>query len=67
MTLLSRMEIIDIVRQIKDPNCIKGTNKLLKKLECGVLDPEISNYIYYSEMTPEEIADKALAYKPIYL
>ncbi len=67
MTLLSRMEIIDIVRKIKDPNGIKGMNKLLKKLECGVLDPEISNYIYYSEMTPEEIADKALAYKPIYL
>ena len=40
---------------------------LLHKIQDGVIDPEISNYIYWSEMSTEEIADKALSYKPIYL
>ena len=40
---------------------------LIEKLEQGVLDPQISDYIFWSEMSPEEIADKALRYKPIEL
>ena len=32
-----------------------------------MIDPNISDYIFGAEMTPEEIADKALAYKAIYL
>ena len=43
------------------------TDELINKLEEGVLDPQISDYIYWSEMTPEEIADIALQYKPIEL
>lgn len=69
MTLLSREEIIDLVKEIV--NCEDKTEKelddLQEKLENGVIDPEISKYIFWSEMTPEEIADKALAYKPICL
>ena len=33
----------------------------------NVIDPEVSNYIFYEENTPEEVIDKALAYKPIIL
>lgn len=69
MVLLSRGEIIDLIEEI-----IKSSNKseeyidrLIEKLEQGVLDPEICNYIFWSEMCPEEIADKALSYKPIQL
>ena len=36
-------------------------------LEKGVLDPYVTDYIFYDDLTPEEIADKALAYKPIEL
>ena len=36
-------------------------------LEKGVIDPYISDYIFYDNLTPEEIADKALSYKPIQL
>ena len=42
-------------------------DKMIEELEQGVLDPEISNYIFWSEMTSEEIADKVLHYKPIKL
>ncbi|MDE0717510.1 MAG: hypothetical protein OXH64_06190 [Rhodospirillaceae bacterium] len=35
----------------------------------GVLDPSIPSYIYWEipSLTPEQIADRALAYKPIIL
>lgn len=36
-------------------------------LEQNVVDPEITNYIYYDDKTPEEIVELALAYKPIQL
>lgn len=67
--LLSREEIIDLIEEITD---ISGKTEeqidsLLKKLKSGVLDPEISDYIFWSNMSPEEIADKALSYKPILL
>lgn len=42
-------------------------DKMIEKLEQGVLEAEISNYIFWSEMTSEEIADKVLHYKPIKL
>lgn len=67
--MLSREEIIDLIKEITD---VSGKTEeqidgLLEKLQNGVLDPEISDYIFWSDMTPEEIADKALEYKPILL
>nr|WP_300660224.1 hypothetical protein [uncultured Acetatifactor sp.] len=40
---------------------------MIDRLERGVLDPQISDYVFWSDMTAEEIADKALGYKPIEL
>lgn len=40
---------------------------MIEKLEEGVLDSQISDYIFWDEKTPEEIADMALRYKPIEL
>lgn len=42
-------------------------DKMIEELEQGVLEAEISDYIFWSEMTSEEIADKVLHYKPIKL
>lgn len=69
MTFLSREEIIDLIKEITDceNKSEKEIDRLTVKLEQGVIDPEISNYIYWSDMTPEEIADKVLEYKPIEL
>ena len=65
---LSRQEIIELINQII---ACEGTEQeqeaLTHKLKEGVLDPEIITYVFLSEMTPEEIADKALSYKPICL
>ena len=61
MVLLSKAEIVDMVERIKILNHlgkIKESDSLLKALEKGVIDPYIS---------AEEIADKVLSYKPIYL
>ena len=41
--------------------------ELIDTLEQGVLDPDVSDYIFYSEMTAEEIVDKVLCYKSICL
>ncbi|GEM_PF-305098 len=75
--LLTRDEIIALIREIDrlGRSSIEGDEfdrkleKLHRRLESGVLDPSITNYIYLEmpELTPEEIADRALAYKPIIL
>lgn len=69
MKLLTREQIIDIVT--KQKNCDysneKEADNALAELENGVIDPNISDYIFWDELTPEEIADKALSYKPIEL
>lgn len=67
--MLLREEIIDLIKEITD---ISGKTEeqidsLIKNLEKGVTDPQISDYIFWSDMTPEEIADKVLSYKPILL
>ncbi len=69
MKLLSRAEIIEKINQLLDveSHSENETDNLLDELKNGVIDPNISDYIYYDDLTPEEIADKALSYKPIYL
>jgi len=65
---LERKELIDLIEQIKN---FEGTEEeeevLLERLQNMVLDPEVSDYIYWTDMSSEEIADKVLAYKPIIL
>ena len=65
---MERKELIDFIEQIKN---FEGTEReedaLLENLENMVLDSEISDYIYWTDMSSEEIADKVLACKPIIL
>ena len=69
MKLLSREQIIDLINQILDVenHSEEEINRLVEKLESGVIDPNISDYILWDDLTPEQIADKALSYKPICL
>lgn len=66
--MLEKKELIDLIEQIKN---FEGTEEeediLLEKLQNLVLDPEISDYIYWTDMSSKEIADKILNYKPIVL
>ena len=75
--LLTRDEIIALIVEIKRLNRTsdetgeieRKTNDLIDALKAGVLDPEIFNYMHFElpELTPEQVADRALAYKPIIL
>ncbi|MBE6875583.1 MAG: hypothetical protein E7496_02475 [Ruminococcus sp.] len=69
MNLLTREQIIDIVTKLKNYDYLteEESDNALEKLENGVMNPNISDYIFWDELTPEEIADKALSYKPILL
>lgn len=75
--LLTRNEVIALIEEIyrldgtsdETGEVERKSNDLIDMLEAGVLDPEIFNYMYKEmpELTPEQIADRALAYRPIVL
>lgn len=67
--MLSRKEIVNLVEEIRkcENKSEEDIDRLIEKLERGAIDPRVSDYIFWSEMTPEEIADKTLKYKPIEL
>ena len=69
MKLLTKEEIIAATEEITDCSnkSEQEIDRLIDRLEEGVPDPQISDYIYWSEMTTEKIADIALQYKPIVL
>ena len=65
---LTREELISLVEKImKCQGSEEEIDEMIKLLEKNVVDPEVTNYIFYEENTPEEVVDKALAYKPILL
>lgn len=65
---LTRDELIELVRKIiVCDGSEEEIDEMTFVLEQNVVDPEITNYIYYDEKKPEEIVDLALAYKPIQL
>ena len=65
---MTREEMIAVVEKImKCQGSEKEIDEMIELLERNVTDPEVTNYIFYEENTPEEVVDKALAYKPIIL
>ncbi len=67
--MLSRKEVVNLIEEIRrcENKSEEDIDRLIEKLERGTIDPRVSDYIFWSEMTPEEIVDKALKYKPIEL
>jgi hypothetical protein len=68
----NRSELIDMVDKLVKSEGSKGElDKMVDIVECELDDPEILDYIYWPpdgrEMTPEEIVDKALAFKATYM
>ena len=65
---LTRDELVELVR--KTMNC-EGSEEEIDEMTFllmkNVIDPQVTNYIYYDEKTPEEVVDLALSYKPIQL
>lgn len=69
--MLDRLYLIKLIDQLRN---FEGSEEdeedeevLLEKLVNLVTDPNISDYIYWTDMSSEEIADKVLSYKPIIL
>ena len=65
---LTRDELVELVRKIMTcEGSEKEIDEMIFLLRGNVLDPQVTDYIYYDEKTPEEVVDLALAYKPIQL
>ena len=71
MDKLSRQKLIELVTKICEAefDSEEEYEYALRELEDNVVDPYRSDYIFHHtpELTPEEIVDKALSYKPICL
>ena len=65
---MQRQVLIELIRKIQHS---EGTEEEADNdidLLCrSVADPQASNYIYYEELSAEEIADKIINYKQIQL
>jgi hypothetical protein len=66
---VSREELINLVKELYNSKgkTEEEENRLLELLEKNVPHPDVSDLIYWEDLTPEEVIDKALAYKPIQL
>jgi colicin immunity protein/pyocin immunity protein len=67
---LTKEELIELVRKVITCEGTEEENdEWLEIFLNSVPHPEASNLIYYSkeDLTPEEIVERALAYKPILL
>ena len=67
---LTRSELIELVYRIQRAEGTEAElSELLCLLEANVPHPEVSDLIFYAtpELTPEQVIDAALAYKPIIL
>ncbi|HEX9509494.1 MAG TPA: hypothetical protein VF939_03365 [Puia sp.] len=65
---MTREELIELVKKISTADGTEDEiNKMVELLKQNVPDPRVTNHIFYAELTPEEVVDRALAYKPIQL
>lgn len=64
---MTREELINLVKELYNSKGETEEDRLLSLLEKNVPHPEVSDLIYWEDLTPEEVVDRALAYKPIQL
>lgn len=67
---LTRVELIALVTKICEADGTEEQiNEMLAELRRQVADPSVTDYIFHTDsiLTPQEIVDKALSYKPIQL
>lgn len=66
---MTREELIKLVIEITtvEGKTEEQIDKLIGLFKTNVPHPSPSNLIYYEDLTPEEVVDKALSYKPIQL
>lgn len=66
---MTREELIKLVIEITTVHgkTEEQIGKLIDLFKANVPHPSPSSLIYYEDLTPEEVVDKALSYKPIQL
>ena len=67
---MNKEELVSLVQKIMDvEGAEKEQDELMVLLEKNILDPQVSNYIFWNkpELTAIEVIEKALKYKPIQL
>lgn len=66
---MSKEKLIALVHQIisMENKTELEMDQLLDQLVSNVPHPGVTDLIYYDDLTPEEIVEKALSYKPIRL
>ncbi|MCE7991643.1 MAG: hypothetical protein HEP71_06675 [Roseivirga sp.] len=66
---MSKEELVELVQQIisMENKTEQEIDLLIDKLVSNVPHPEVTDLIFYDDLTPEEIVEKALSYKPIRL
>ncbi len=68
MTALNREILLDIIRKLQNAEGSEEEEvSWLETLERNVPHPEISDLIFYDDLSPEEILDRALKHTPISL
>lgn len=66
--MLDRNTLISLIMELQNFNGSEEEEDLFfNKLAKQVLDPHLSDYIYLTDMSAEQIADKILSYQPIIL
>jgi hypothetical protein len=67
--MMTKNELIALVTEIMKPQgkSEEELDNLLGLLHKNVPHPSPSDLIYWENLTPEQVVDKALAYKPIQL
>lgn len=66
---MTKEQLIKLVKELYNPKgkTEEEENRLLSLLEKNVPHPNVSDLIYWEDLTPEEVVDIALSYKPIQL
>ncbi|QFZ53917.1 hypothetical protein FEZ18_03370 [Oceanihabitans sp. IOP_32] len=66
---MTREELEILVKNIVEINgkSEKEIDGMIEKLKSNVPHPSVTDLIYYENLTPKEIVEKALSYKPIQL
>ncbi len=67
---MTRDELIELVREAMDPEPAAddhAADAIMQRICDAVSDPQISDYMWWSptSLTPEQIVDKALSYRPL--
>lgn len=65
---ITKDELIELVRRIEDIETYgNDTGFYLEVLSANIMMPNISDLIFYRNLSPEEIIEEALKYKPMIL